>query len=108
MALCLAVISTQTLHNFYSLTFIIALGLGIRIVGPLFVMTFYALLGVHVYSYYEVILNVLKKRLGVEFGLLWVGIGVCILYNIVFNHFFAMVIKPGSPNELKVSIISFI
>jgi len=106
MALCLAVISTQAHHNFCSLTFIIALGLGIRIVGPLFVMTFYALLGVHVYSYYEVILNVLKKRLGVEFGLLWVGIGVCILYNIVFNHFFAMVIKPGSPNELKVSISS--
>jgi hypothetical protein len=65
-------------------------------------MTFYALLSVHVYSYYEVILNVLKKRLGVGFGLLWVGIGVCILYNIIFNHFFAMVIKPGSPSELKV------
>ncbi|CDW73363.1 dhhc zinc finger domain containing protein [Stylonychia lemnae] len=78
-----------------------SLGLFIRIIGPIFVMTFYALLSVHVFAYYEVILTVLKKRLGVSFGLLWIGIGVCILYNIVFNHFFAMVIKPGSPTELK-------
>ena len=72
--------------------------------GPLFVLTFYALLSVHVLAYVEVILYVLKKRLGVGFGILWVGIGVCILYNIVFNHFFAMVIKPGSPSDLKVFV----
>lgn len=71
-------------------------------IGPMFVMAFYALLGVHVYAYIEVILFVLKKRLGVGFGLLWIGIGVAILYNIIFNHFFAMVIKPGSPSDLKV------
>jgi hypothetical protein len=70
--------------------------------GPVFVVSLYALLGVHVYAFCEVILVVLKKRLGTNFGLLWVAIGVAILYNIVYNHFFAMVIKPGSPADLKV------
>ena len=60
-------------------------------------MAFYALVALHVFAYTEVILVVLKKRLGTNFGLLWIAIGVVILYNIVYNHFFAMMIKPGSP-----------
>ncbi len=64
-------------------------------------LSFYALVVVHLYAYCEVILVVLRRRLGVSFGLLWVGIGVGILYNVIYNHFFAMVIKPGSPNDLK-------
>ncbi len=82
------------------------MGFFMRIIGPIFVVSFYALMVVHVYSYFEVILVVLKKRLGTNFGLLWVAIGVAILYNIVFNHFFAMVIKPGSPSGLRVFIIT--
>lgn len=82
------------------------MGFGIRLIGPFFVTAFYLLISLHVYSYFEVILYVLKKRLGTTFGLMWVGIGVAILYNIVYNHFFAMVIKPGSPKDLKVSVIS--
>jgi hypothetical protein len=42
----------------------------------------------------------LKKRLGVTFGLIWIGIGLSLLYNIIFNHFMAMIIKPGGPKEL--------
>ena len=79
------------------------MGLGVRMMGPVFILSFYALLSVHVYSYFEVILYVLRRRLGVGFGLLWVGIGVAIVYNIIYNHFFAMVVKPGSPSDLKVS-----
>jgi hypothetical protein len=75
-----------------------------RLLGPIFILSFYALFSVHIYSYFEVILCVLRKRLGVGFGLLWVGIGVCIAYNIVYNHFFAMIVKPGSPADLKVSL----
>lgn len=66
-------------------------------------LIFYLILSVHIYAYCEVILVVLKKRLGTNFGMLWVAIGVGITYNIVYNHFFAMVIKPGSPSDLKVS-----
>jgi len=58
-------------------------------------------LSLHVYGFFTVIALVLKKRLGVFFGLVWVSIGISLIYNIVFNHFWAMVIKPGGPKELK-------
>lgn len=80
----------------------IGFGLGVRILGPLFVLGFYFLLGLHVYAYFNVVLLVLKKRLGVVFGLIWVAMGLALLYNIAFNHFFATFIKPGSPIDLKV------
>jgi hypothetical protein len=71
--------------------------------GPLFVIGFYFLLGLHVYSYFTVVLTVLRKRLGVAFGMVWVSIGLVIVYNIAYNHFFATVIKPGGPADLKVT-----
>jgi hypothetical protein len=77
-------------------------GFGVRLMGPLFVIGFYLLLGLHVYAYFTVVLTVLKKRLGGEFGLVWVGIGLIIVYNISYNHFFATIIKPGGPSDLKV------
>jgi hypothetical protein len=64
------------------------------------------MLAVHVYAYTEVILFVLKKRLGVTFGLIWVSIGIALLYNIVFNHLSATLIKAGSPLDLKVTTAS--
>ena len=71
--------------------------------GPFFVIGFYVLLGMHVYAYFTVILTVLKKRLGVEFGIIWVAIGLILVYNIAYNHFFATIIKPGGPGDLKVT-----
>jgi hypothetical protein len=75
-----------------------------RVVGPMFVLGFYFLIGLNVYAFFAVILLVLKKRLGTVFGLIWVAIGLSLLYNICYNHFFATFIKPGSPKDLKVSI----
>ena len=72
-------------------------GLGIRLLGPLFVLGFYALMGLHVYTYFTVVLYVLKRRLGTTFGLIWVSIGLALVYNISYNHFFATMIKPGGP-----------
>ena len=71
--------------------------------GPFFVVGFYLLLALHVYAYFTVTLTVLKKRLGVEFGIIWVAIGLIIVYNIAYNHFFATIIKPGGPSDLKVN-----
>ena len=82
-------------------------GLFIRVISPLFIATFYCMLAVHVYAYTEVILFVLKKRLGTTFGLIWVSIGIALLYNIVFNHLSATFIKPGSPLDLKVKLKPF-
>ena len=79
-------------------------GLLMRMTGPVFVIYFYALLSIHVYAHFGIILFVLKKRLGVTFGLLWVAIGAAIFYNVVYNHFFAMIVKPGGPKDLKVSV----
>ncbi len=70
--------------------------------GPFFVLGFYALLALHVYAYFDVVLFVLKRRLGTPFGLLWVAIGLVIVYNVAYNHFFATFIKPGGPADLKV------
>lgn len=82
-------------------------GLVVRVVSPIFILTFYAVMGIHIYAYTEVILFVIKKRLGTCFGLIWVAIGVAILYNIVFNHLSATFIKPGSPLDLKVGFEFF-
>lgn len=71
--------------------------------GPLFVVGFYLLLGLHVYAYFTVILTVLRKRLGTAFGLTWVAIGLALVYNIAYNHLFATIVKPGGPADLKVS-----
>jgi len=68
-----------------------------QILGMVLVLLTYIILGVHVYGYLAVIALVLKRRLGVFFGLTWVAIGIAILYNIVFNHFWATVIRPGGP-----------
>jgi hypothetical protein len=83
----------------------IAFGLGVRLMGPLFVLGFYILLALHVYAFFAVILTVLRKRLGTEFGIIWVAIGLILVYNIAYNHFFATIIKPGGPEDLKVIII---
>ena len=62
----------------------------------------YALCGLHFYAFVKVISPLLKRRLGDKFGILWIAVGLIILYNIFFNHFWAMVIKPGSPKDLKM------
>jgi len=84
--------------------FLLGFGLGVRILGPLFVLGFYVLLGLHVYTYFSVIMYVLKRRLGTCFGLIWVAIGLSLVYNIFYNHFFATFLKPGSPLDLKVKL----
>jgi hypothetical protein len=69
--------------------------------GMLLCLTTYVLLVLNIYAYFSVIAPLLKKRLGVIFGLIWVAIGMALVYNLVFNHFFATIIKPGCPVDLK-------
>jgi hypothetical protein len=44
----------------------------------------------------------LKRRLGIQFALVWIGIGLALLYNIVHNHVLAVMVKPGSPGDIKI------
>lgn len=71
-----------------------------QLFGQILTASTYVILALHVYGYFSVIAQVLKRRLGVFFGLIWISIGISLVYNIVFNHFWAMVIKPGGPREL--------
>ena len=43
----------------------------------------------------------LKRRLGTHFSILWFAVGFILYYNVMYNHFHAMVVKPGSPKDLK-------
>lgn len=76
-----------------------------RIVGPCFCIGFYYLIAKQTWVFLTIICPVLRKRLGVPFGIVWTIIGVVITYNVVWNHMLAMCLKPGSPKDLIVSEI---
>ena len=81
----------------------VVIGICMRIIGPIFVCGFYYLMGYHTWIFLTVISPVMRKRVGVEFGMVWTLIGVIITYNVVWNHLLAMFLKPGSPKDLIVS-----
>ncbi len=76
------------------------MSMGMYMLGVCLTSGLYILVGVHTYAFFNVIAPVLRKRLGIPFGLLWCAIGLSLLYNICFNHFFAMIIGPGCPKDL--------
>ena len=49
-----------------------------------------------------VIINILIKRLGVAFGMVWLFVGAILGFNVVFNHSMACLIKANGPTELKL------
>ena len=76
-------------------------GLAMKTLGVALAFGLYGLLGLHTHAFFVVIAPVLKKRLGTKLGLTWCAIGLCLLYNIAFNHFFAMTVRPGNPRDLE-------
>jgi hypothetical protein len=72
-----------------------------RLLGPIMVLSLHGLILVHVYAFFGFIVAPLKKRLGTIPSLGWQAIGLALLFNIVFNHTLAMVVKPGSPHDLR-------
>jgi len=71
-----------------------------QVIGTILCLATYVLISLNIYGFFSVVAQLLKKRLGVFFGLVWIAIGLSLVYNIVFNHFWAMVIKPGCPKDL--------
>ena len=71
------------------------------LVGFLLSAGVYVLQGIHLYAFIMVICPLMKGRLGDYFGMLWITVGLIIGFNIVFNHFWAMVLKPGSARDQK-------
>ena len=77
-------------------------GFTMRLLGPCLVVGLYVLVAMHVYAYFTVITPLLKNRIGTELGIVWIIVGLTLVYNIVFNHFYAVILKPGSPTDTKM------
>ena len=75
----------------------------IKLFSILLVTLLYTLISLEFYAFIVVISPLLKKRCGTELGLLWCAVGLILVFNILFNHFFAMVIRPGSPSDLRIT-----
>ena len=54
------------------------------------------------FAFIAYIINPLIKVIGIVYTLSWGCIGLILVYNIVFNHFLSMVIKPGGPKEMRI------
>ena len=73
-----------------------------RILGPLLVGGLYSIIVLHVYAYFKVIAPLLKNRIGTPVGLIWICVGLSLVYNICYNHFLAVILKPGGPEDTKM------
>jgi hypothetical protein len=69
--------------------------------GRVMVVSLYALLAYHVYVYFGYIITPLVKKVGSTYAMIWMAIGLSFVYNISFNHFMAMILKPGSVKDLR-------
>ena len=74
----------------------------VLILGPILCIALYILVGLHVYAYFGWITQLQQKRLGTTFAFIWQAIGLILLYNVVYNHFLAMIIKPGGPKDQRL------
>ena len=70
------------------------------LLGAVFGVALYALVAVHTYAFFSCVVPALRKRMGKALTIAWCAVGLTILYNLCFNHFFAMVTRPGSPKAL--------
>lgn len=73
---------------------------GLRLSGPFFIIGFYYLIYLHVDAYLFHVMAIVKLRIGAAFGLTWTAVGVVLGYNVLFNHFMAMMIRAGGPLDL--------
>ena len=72
-----------------------------RILGLVLCIGLYVILITHVYAFFTVISPLLQKRFGTSLGLIWIVVGLALLYNIVWNHALAAILKPGSTIDMR-------
>ena len=73
-----------------------------RILGPVLVVGLYCIIVLHIYAYFTVITPLLKSRIGTPMGLIWIVVGLALVYNICYNHLLAVLLKPGGPQDTKM------
>ena len=69
--------------------------------GRLFTAVYLSIDVMHVYAYFRYIVAPLGKKMGVPFTLVWQAIFIIVAYNVFYNHFMTMIIKPSGPKELR-------
>ena len=75
--------------------------ISMRILGPVLIIGLHAIVYLHLYAFFTVITPLLKNRIGTTFGMIWIVVGLSLVYNILFNHSLACILKPGGPTDTK-------
>lgn len=65
------------------------------------VLALWCLIALHFFAFIGLFFPLLVLRLGTNFALIWTSIGLVLLFNIMYNHTLAMIVKPGSPKDLR-------
>ena len=76
---------------------------GIRLVGPLFAFALTVFISVVTHAFFQVILPFYTRQYGHFFGIILIFIAIFTLFNLLFNYFMAVLVKPGSMSDLKTS-----
>ena len=75
----------------------------LRLIGPLFAFALTVFISIVTHAFFNVILPFYIRMLGEVFAIILVFIALFILFNLLFNYFMAVLVKPGSVSELKFS-----
>ena len=76
---------------------------GIRLVGPLFAFALTVFISIVTHAFFHVILPYYTRQYGFFFGVLLVFMALFTLFNLLFNYFMAVLVKPGSMTDIKNS-----
>jgi hypothetical protein len=73
---------------------------GLKLIGPFFAFSLTVFIFFVVHAFFDVLLPYWKGKLGNIFGFLITIILMLLLVNILFNYFLAMLVKPGSIQDI--------
>lgn len=76
---------------------------GIRLVGPLFAFALTVFISIVTHAFFHVILPYYTRQYGLIFGIFLVCLALFTLFNLLFNYFMAVLVRPGSMSDLKLS-----
>ena len=73
-----------------------------KLFGTCLCIALWVLMLLQLYVTTVILSPLIHKRFGTELGLLWMMVGLVLLYNTLYNHFLAMIIRPGNVKDLKM------
>ena len=76
---------------------------GIRLVGPFFAFALTVFISIVTHAFFNVILPFYTTHYGLIFSIALILIALYTLFNLIFNYFMAVLVKPGSMKDFKTS-----